>query len=130
MLDLSTFTGVLQLNFVQNSTAALVLGFAVFSNADAAIDCDLYDTSAKGAMEARQKGIPLADAMKVLKNGVGSSKEPEAVEAYAALKLAFVEAYKTPKFSTPTMQQEAVNEFRSKFYGECLEAVSEIESKK
>lgn len=92
--------------------------------------CAVYDVSAKGAMEARQRGVPLADAMKVVNGSIVSDRSPESMKAYEALKLSFLEAYKTPKFSTPSMQREAVNEFRSHIYGLCLQAMSEVEGDK
>ncbi len=100
----------------------LALLTAQSANAYASVDeeCLLYDTAAKGAMETRQRGVPLADVMKIINKGTGKDVSPESQLADKAVRKAFLEAYQTPKYGTEEMQKEAVNEFRNKFYSECL----------
>ncbi|MCI3945551.1 hypothetical protein K0038_02593 [Pseudomonas syringae] len=107
--------------FLSMTLAALYSANACASVED---DCLLYDTAAKGAMETRQRGVALADVMKIINKNKGKIDSPEAELADKAVRKAFLEAYQTPKYGTEKMQQESVNEFRNKYYSECLSANS------
>lgn len=112
------------MNLIKLSVGLLIATIAVNAQANPEKDCGLYDTVAKGAMESRQQGVPLADALNHFNEILGKDDARSAVIALDALKFAYIEAYKTPKYRTESMQQEAINEFRSKLYGDCLSVMS------
>lgn len=87
--------------------------------------CKAYDLAAKGAMEARQKGKNLSDALSVIDKNISTATDADQLKAYSALRIAFVEAYKLPRYSTEKMKAEAISDFRNDFYSGCLSATAE-----
>lgn len=98
--------------------------FAASAYADSVEDCKLYDTTGRGAMEIRQKGIPLAEALEKIKD-MGESSDVNTLKAYAAMKFSLIEAYKKPRFSTESMKEGAISDFRNDLYSACLSSASE-----
>lgn len=87
--------------------------------------CKAYDVAAKGAMEYRQKGKNLSEALAVLDKKASKVSSPQAVQVNSILRLALVEAFKLPRYSTESMKTSAVSDFRNDFYSGCLRAAAE-----
>ncbi|CAM3351648.1 hypothetical protein SAMN04490207_6179 [Pseudomonas gessardii] len=99
--------------------AATVLAIAATSaSASEQIDCEVYDKIAKAAMEIRQKGIAMADAIKPMSK---KKSDPQEEAVRVAMLTVFKEAYRSPRFDTPKYQMDAVSDFRSKIYSTCLD---------
>lgn len=87
--------------------------------------CKAYDTAAKGAMEYRQKGKNLSDALAILDKQASKTEDPEAVKVNSIIRIAFVEAFKLPRYSTEPMKASAISDFRNDFYSGCLRAMAD-----
>lgn len=87
--------------------------------------CEVYDVVAKAAMESRQKGKNLSKALAYIDKKVSTTTNSSELQTYAAMRLAFVEAYKLPRFSTESMKADAISDFRNDFYSGCLRATAE-----
>lgn len=70
-------------------------------------DCSAISQLAEVIMQSRQAGIDAEQMMKV------GNSDPIATQLVIA-------AFKEPKFSTPDFQQEAISEFKSEVYLDCL----------
>ncbi|POA50290.1 hypothetical protein C1893_01690 [Pseudomonas sp. MPR-ANC1] len=90
--------------------------------------CKVYDTAAKGAMEYRQKGRNLSEALAVLDKQVSKTSDPVEVQVNSTLRLAYIEAFKQPRYSTEQMKVSAISDFRNDFYSGCLKAMTEKRS--
>ncbi|WP_176510330.1 hypothetical protein [Pseudomonas urethralis] len=88
-----------------------------------------YDTAAKGAMEYRQKGKNLSEALAVLDKQASKISDPAEVKVNSIVRIAFVEAFKLPRYSTEPMKASAVSDFRNDFYSGCLRAIAETRPK-
>ena len=111
------------MRLVQGVVALTALLYAFESSAGLEEDCLVYDTTGQGAMQARQSGVALADAMKII-NKPAKFTDPVDTRnhkiAMTAMKVSFVEAYKTPRYMTEKMQKDAISDFRNRMYSECL----------
>lgn len=96
----------------------LLSSLAAGASASDQIDCEIYDKIAKAAMEIRQKGVPMADAIKPMSK---KKTDPQEESVRVAMLTVFKEAYRSPRFDTPKYQQDAVSDFRSKIYSTCLD---------
>lgn len=72
--------------------------------------CKAVSTLAATVMEARQSGVSLSDVMDGVESG-GLSEQMA------------MEAYDRPRFSTPEMQEETINEFGNNWYLRCAKAL-------
>ncbi|QXE08589.1 hypothetical protein GTQ41_05830 [Pseudomonas sp. AN-B15] len=91
--------------------------------------CKVYDTAAKGAMEYRQDGRNLSEALAILDKQASKISEPVEAQVNSTLRIAFVEAFKRPRYSTQPMKESAISDFRNDFYSGCLKAVAEKSSR-
>lgn len=87
--------------------------------------CKAYDVAAKGAMEYRQNGKNLSEALAVLDKQASKTSDPAEVKVNSIVRIAFVEAFKLPRYSTEPMKSSAVSDFRNDFYSGCLRAMAE-----
>lgn len=105
----------------------LCLVFLIYSaNATANVKDDQEEmcleamAMAQAAMSVRQDGLPLHEALQninQLYRDDGISKRE-----YDLVKMILRDAYSKPKFSTKEYQNEAVNEYSSKYYLACMES--------
>ncbi|WP_157969712.1 hypothetical protein [Pseudomonas huaxiensis] len=98
--------------------ATIFTAFSANSSATEQIDCEVYDKIAKAAMEIRQKGVAMADAIKPMSK---KKTDPQEEAVRLAMLTVFKDAYRSPRFDTPKYQQDAVSDFRSKIYSTCLD---------
>lgn len=91
--------------------------------------CKAYDTAAKGAMEYRQKGKNLSDALAILDKQASKIADPAEAKVNSIVRIAFVEAFKLPRYSTDPMKASAISDFRNDFYSGCLRAMAEARPK-
>ncbi|MFJ2549496.1 hypothetical protein ACIOVF_23960 [Pseudomonas sp. NPDC087612] len=87
--------------------------------------CKAYDTAAKGAMEYRQKGKNLSEALAILDKQASKIADPAEAKVNSIVRIAFVEAFKLPRYSTEPMKASAVSDFRNDFYSGCLRTMAE-----
>ncbi|HEX7051758.1 MAG TPA: hypothetical protein VF188_16250 [Longimicrobiales bacterium] len=94
---------------------ALIAAAFLFTAADAAADdgpCERLEFIARTAMEARQSGIALRDAI-------------EAAGGDSLIVAMVKEAYSKPIVFDPTLRRLAINEFAGSIYLWCLNEVAE-----
>ncbi|MBC6408014.1 MAG: hypothetical protein GDA40_07785 [Rhodobacteraceae bacterium] len=73
--------------------------------------CEVTETLARNVMEIRQAGVSMSEVMK---------KMAEADAAVLSLARSIViDAYENPRFSTPSVQKEAVEDFANNVALEC-----------
>lgn len=106
-----------------------VLLAAPFAQAAEEDPCKVYDTAAKGAMEYRQKGKNLSEALAALDKRASKSSDPMEAKVTSTLRIAFIEAFKLPRYSTEPMKASAISDFRNEFYSGCLRAMAETRPK-
>ncbi len=87
--------------------------------------CKAYDTAAKGAMEYRQQGKNLSEALAVIDKQASKISDPMEAQVNSAIRAAFLEAFKLPRYSTEPMKASAISDFRNDFYSGCLKAMAE-----
>lgn len=90
--------------------------------------CKGYDSAAKGAMEYRQNGRNLSEALAILDKEASKISDQVGAQVNSTLRLAFIEAFKHPRYSTELMKESAISDFRNDFYSSCLKAVAEKRS--
>lgn len=91
------------IKIILSSVLMLVSGTAVANQTS----CEDLAYLAKASMSARQNGVPLTDAIQVVKDDPGA-------------KIIVATAYDEPRFSTEEYIQVAITEYENKVYGLCL----------
>ena len=86
----------------------------------AQVDCAQLSQLAESVMTMRQVGVPIQKVMEKY-NEIKIESNADLAAVNIAKRLV-ITAYSTPKFSTPSMQQEAITEFGSGVYIGCLKA--------
>jgi hypothetical protein len=76
--------------------------------------CESLRKVAEQIMKNRQIGVPINEMIEVADNNHPKVKE--------ILKALIIDAYGSPKFNTPKVINEAVNEFGNKVYVDCVKA--------
>jgi len=74
--------------------------------------CETLGNIAETLMEVRQQGVPMSNLMNEFR-GVKLMEE------------LVIEAYKTPRYSTPRIQKRVVQDFKNEVYMECVSAFRE-----
>lgn len=78
--------------------------------------CTFFEDLAAKIMDARQTGTAMKDAMQL------------AIDAKSDIAMDMVEqAYSEAAYSTEKYQQEAVNEFADKWYGDCYQIMNKAD---
>ncbi|KXZ72129.1 hypothetical protein [Acinetobacter venetianus] len=80
--------------------------------------CESLDSLSNSAMTARQKGIALAEVLKVTDTVEGTVEQKKYVEEI--IKQAFGET----RFASAEFQEKAIVDFRNKIYLDCLNKYS------
>lgn len=80
--------------------------------------CESLDALSSSAMSARQKGLALANVLKVADTVDGSEDQKNYVQEI--IKQAFGET----RYSSPEYQEKAITDFRNKIYLDCLNKYS------
>ncbi|PVZ90388.1 hypothetical protein C9426_00925 [Serratia sp. S1B] len=73
---------------------------------------------ANAIMKQKQSGVPL---IKALETNDAALKENPDKNMYNIVNLIIRDAYKQPSYSTPSIKEEQLNEFSSKYYLACME---------
>lgn len=74
--------------------------------------CEKAGVLAKTIMEGRLAGVSMGKMMSLVRSG-GLSE------------MMIIEAYDSPRYETPAVQQRAIEEFRDKWYATCVKALRE-----
>lgn len=128
MIDFRHHMEVLEMTITRKLLIAALL-VSPIAQATGEAPCMAYDTAAKGAMEYRQKGKNLSEALAILDKQASKISDPAEVKVNSIVRIAFVEAFKLPRYTTEQMKTSAVSDFRNDFYSGCLRAMAETRPK-
>lgn len=92
--------------------AAIVLSFNAAADANADT-CDLVNKLAHSIMDARQRGVDMAEAMRL-------ANESEIADL---IKPIIIAAYEKPRYSVEENQRNAVTDFKNSVYLVCVKSL-------
>jgi len=88
----------------------------ISSIAEAEDGCKIAERFAESFMKARQQGVKMSSLMKICED----PQHPEVLRTIS--KEILIEAYETPRFSTPGIIEKTIRDFQNKWYLKCIKA--------
>ena len=115
VVDCPHHTEVQEMSLIRATLIPAMLA-ASFAQAAEEDPCKVYDTAAKGAMEYRQNGKNLSEALAIIDRRASKISDAKEAQVNSIVRIAFVEAFKLPRYSTEPMKTSAISDFRNDFY--------------